>query len=270
MSGTEDVDLDEVLIGGDYHDALRRISEQSETSSTAVGAEQAWQKRKTVPDPQDFESDDEEVVPPSRRPPTQYDYSVTTPSGARLPVLSPEEVDYYEDRARRYTADHKFSTVTDLQDLDRVLSTELILHRYDIWLTLGTDYWGQAISDKDYLRYVKEMSASLQNLKKSMGLDKATRDKDQGADFVSWLEDVRRRAKEFGIMREDQLTVALTLFHEVKAKLQTFRNADDIEREELGLHADAILDWMWQDVFPRFDKVDDYFRTNSQRFWKEV
>jgi hypothetical protein len=254
MSETEDDILDEVLVGGDYQAELRRI------------AEGATPKRKTVPEI----TDDEPVDPISPQRRLDYDYEVQTPSGARLPVLTEGEVEYYEDRARRYTSDHKFSTVTDLQDLDRVLSTELMLHRYDVWLALGNDYWGQAVSERDLLRYVKDLSTSLQTLKKSMGLDKATRDKDQGADFVSWLEDVRRRAKEFGVMREEQLSVGITLFHEIKAKVQTYRNADRIEREELGLQPEAVLDWMWNDVFPRFDKVDEHFRTKSQKYWTEL
>jgi hypothetical protein len=154
VSGTPDDWLDEVLVGGDYQAELRRIAEGSPESSTSAAG------RKTVPDPDDLEDDAEGFSPR----PTTYDYSVRTPSGAMLPVLTQDEAEYYDDRAARYLADHKFTSVTDLQDLDRVLSTELILHRYDVWLTLGSDYWGQGVSEKDLLRYVKELSATLQAL----------------------------------------------------------------------------------------------------------
>lgn len=271
MSGTEDGDdiLDSPLLGDDYQEQLRRIASASVSPTP---------RRKTVPDTSDSEleedfdegdslGDDDHLGDENDLPPQRYDFAVQTPSGATLPVLTEREVEYYEDRSTRYLTDHKFTSVTDLQDLDRVLSTELMLHRYDVWLTIGADYYGQAVSERDLLRYNKELQGSLQSLKKSMGLDKSTRDKDQGADFVAWLEDARRRAKEFGIMREEQLTVGITIVHEIKAKLQTYMNADAVERKELGVEPEAILQWMWDDVLPRFDAVDQHFRENSQRYW---
>lgn len=266
MSETPDDFLDEVLLPGDYQAELRRIAEQSAPTPELGGA-----KRKTIPDFDDEDSDDVEVeVAVGAIRPMSYDYEVQTPSGARLPVLTEGEVEYYEDRTQRYTTDHKFTSVTDLQDLDRVLSTELMLHRYDVWLALGNDYWGQAVSERDLLRYVKDLSATLQALKKSMGLDKATRDKDQGADFVSWLDDVRRRAKEFQVMRNKQFEMSITLFHELIAKLQLMNNCDEIERKELGMFPEDVLRWIETDLVPRFTIIDEHFRRegpDAQRYW---
>ena len=60
----------------------------------------------------------------------QFDHMVVTPSGATLPVLTQQEADYYDSRAERYLQDHKFTSITDLQDLDRILSFELTIYRY--------------------------------------------------------------------------------------------------------------------------------------------
>jgi hypothetical protein len=269
VSETADDDfLDEVLVGGDYQDQLRRIAEASGDPGELGGA----RKRKTVPDPRDYEpeEEDEEEDLVSTLLTGGYDFQVQTPSGATLPVLTQSEVDYYEDRASRYLRDHKFTSVTDLQDLDRVLSTELLLHRYDIWLALGADYFGQAVAERDLLRYMKELSATLQATKKSMGLDKATRDKDVGADFVSWLDDVKRRAKAFGIMRNKQFETALVLFHELMGKVQLYENCDAVERQELGLSPDELVQWMQRDLFPRFNAIDEHFRQSgpeAQQMW---
>lgn len=200
----------------------------------------------------------------------RYEYQVTTPSGAILPVLTQEEVDYYLERATRYTTDHKFTSVTDLQDLDRVLSAELMLYRYDIWLTLTTDYDGGNISEDKFLKYSKDLSDTLQKTKKAMGLDKVTRDKDQGADFVEWLENVKKRAKQFMVMRNEQFFMAITLFHELIGKIQLYRNCDQIERDELGMNPDQLLNWIWDDLIPRFNEIDEHFRKegpNAQKYW---
>lgn len=202
----------------------------------------------------------------------QFDHMVVTPSGAELPVLTQQEADYYDSRAERYLQDHKFTSITDLQDLDRILSSELTLYRYDIWLALAKDYFGNSVSEDKLLRYIKDLSKSLMDLKKSMGLDKSTRDKDQGADFVSWLEDTRRRAKAFMIMRNEQFFASITLFNEVIGRVQTYRNADEVERKELGLEPEQVLDWLWDDVFPRFNAIDEHFKNegpNAQKYWTE-
>lgn len=266
MTRTPDDDvLDEVLIGGDYQAELRRLA--AEAPVQALGGAK---KRKTVPDTSPYEDEEDYEVVERGAPSRQYDFQVETPSGATLPVLTQGEVDYYTERAARYTKDHKFTSITDLQDLDRILSTELALHRYDIWLALGFDYFNQPVSEQNILRYVKELSATLQALKKSMGLDKATRDKDQGADFVSWLDDVKRRAKAFQIMRNEQFEMALILFHELMGKVQLYRNCDEVERKELGLSCEELIQWMERDLFPRFTVIDEHFRQKgpeAQRFW---
>lgn len=218
--------------------------------------------------------DDEPIdagdTPQAVGPAESYELYVTTPSGARLPVLTQDEVDYYEDRSRRYQKDHKFTSVTDLQDLDRILSTELMLYRYDIWMTLGQDYFGGAISENNFLKYNKDLHSTLKELKRSMGLDKTTRDKDQGADFVEWLDNIRSRAKQFMVMRNEQFFTTITLMHELIAKLQLYYNTDEIEKEELGMSSDKVIDWIWEDLKPRFEQIDEDFRRkgpDAQTYW---
>lgn len=210
------------------------------------------------------DSQDDSTVSPETTPEASEsgfeDLQVVTPSGATYPVLTASEAEYYNDRAERYQKDHKFTSVTDLQDLDRVLSTELILYRYDIWLTNSVDYFGNSVSEKDLLKYNKELTATLINLKKSLGLDKITRDKDKGEDFNAWLTWVKGKAKEFAIMRNEEADMARTLFHEMIGLLQTHYNANEVERDEQGLHADQVIQSIWDDIIPRFKAIDEEFR----------
>lgn len=222
-------------------------------------------------DPDDYFAEVEEARESGGRDPLDLDSvperTVLSPSGAHYPVLNDAEADYYDQRAGQYADQFKFDNVSDLQDLDRVLSLELILHRYGIWVTRGQDYWGATIAEKEFNSYIKDLSAELRLVKKSMGLDRLTREKAKGEQFVDYLENLRRRAREFGIMREQQLATGITLMHEVIAKVTTYHNCDAQEREELGLQPEQVLEWIRTDVAPRFNAVDAHFRANSQKTW---
>lgn len=194
-------------------------------------------------------------------------YGVNTPSGGEFFVLTPEEVTYFSDRAARYLNQNHFQNVTDLQDLDRVLMMELMCWRYALWLSQEHDYWGQGVVLEDLKKNLFEYSRELRLLKKSLGIDKAQREKDKGESVADYLENLRVRAKEFGVMREEQLTKALTLFQELVALLTLHDNCDEIERREQNIETDDLIDWIRTVAVPEFEAVDAYFRSNSQRYW---
>lgn len=194
-------------------------------------------------------------------------FTVTTPSGGTFTVLTQEEVHYFNDRAQRYVTDNHFVNVSDQQDVDRMLIMELMCWRYALWLSQERDYWGQGVDLDALKKAVAEYSKELRLLKKSLGIDKAQREKEKGESVADYLENLRVRAKEFGVMREQQLTKALTLFKELQALMTFHDNCDEIERREQDMEAEDVLDWIRTVALPEFDAIDDHFTKNSQRYW---
>lgn len=192
---------------------------------------------------------------------------VKLPSGAPYYVHD-SEVDYLQDRAARYLKDNKFTNVSDDQDLDRLLVEELLVHRYGTFLSLGKDYWGDAIDDKELAATVKSLSSEIRLLKKSMGLDKPTRDKERGEDSVqAWLAAVKDRARHFGYMRNEQFYKAIDLFHQLKAKITLHDNCDKVEKVEFEMQAEDVLRWLREVAIPEFDSIDEKFRKEQQQMW---
>lgn len=192
---------------------------------------------------------------------------VVLPSGVPWPVHE-TEVDYFTDRCTRYLTDNHFANVSDFQDLDRVLMMELLCFRWGNWISNQTDYWDEPVDLDALQRAFKEHSVELRQLKKQLGIDKAARDRTKGEDSTPvFLANLLARAKEFGVMREEQLAVALTLFNELKALVTLHLNSDDVERAEMHVEIDDILDWLVTTAFPEFDAVDEYFRKNQQKTW---
>jgi len=192
---------------------------------------------------------------------------VTLPSGAPFKVY-PREVSYVRDRVRRYLKDNVFTNVSDLQDVDRLISLELLVWRYTLWVSQQKDYWGEPIDEPGYARMVKEISGELRQLKATLGLDKLTRDKQRGDDSVAaYLQDLAVRAREFGIMRNEQAAKAIELFKTLQYKLNLHDNCTERERLENEITSDHILEWLRSSAIPEFEAIDAAFRENVQKMW---
>lgn len=193
---------------------------------------------------------------------------VDLPSGVTFYVLTQDEVEYVRSRVSRYLADNHFVNVSDLQDVDRMVTMELLVHRWTLWLSRGKDYFDDDVDEKAFRASVGDYSTEVRQLKKSLGIDKLTRDRTRGDDSVpEYLAQLRTRAKEFGVMRENQLGKALELFNQLKTLVTLHDNCDETERIEMRYSMLDIFEWMRQVAFPEFDAIDEHFRLNQQKFW---
>lgn len=193
---------------------------------------------------------------------------VTLPSGAEFKVLTTEEVDYVHQRVQRYLEDNHFVNVADFADVDRVLEMELLIHRWNLWLSRGRDYFDEPVDEGKLLRAVETWSREVRQLKNQLGIDKATRDKEKGTDSwpVYW-QNLLARGREFGIMREQQSSKAIELAMQLIALVTLHDNCDEVERAELHCTVDDLVEWV-RDVFiPEMTAIDAYFRENVQRYW---
>lgn len=192
---------------------------------------------------------------------------VKLPSGGIFLVYG-REVKYFQERVKRYLEDNHFTNVADLQELDRIVSMETMMWRWSIWVSQQKDYWFDPIDEKELQKQNKETSTEVRGIKGALGIDKVTRDKVRGEDSVSkYLENLRIRAREFGVHREGQLSKALELFNELDAKVTLFDNCTEDERRETGATLEGVMAWIRDDVIPRYRELDEYFRKNTQRFW---
>lgn len=192
---------------------------------------------------------------------------VKSPSGGRIEVLTVEEKTWYEDRASKYMADGHYTFVSDLQELDRILNMELNAWRLGLWLLKDEDYFGDPIERDQVQKAVNDISKEIRQIKKAMGMEKVQRDKEKGSSISDRWDDLCARAEEFGIMREKQLTEAITLFMDLKALMTFHLNCDEQERKENDVEEHDVIQWIIDVAIPQFDKIDEYFRENQQRFW---
>lgn len=191
-------------------------------------------------------------------------------SGEQVMVQTDTEARWFNDTRDKYLDQLKFTEITDLRDLDRILIMELMIFRWTVWLASGKTYDGWDIENADAIRRnIKEYSDQITKVKDSMGLSKKVRD-DAANDgnFAAWLQDLTSRARVFGMHRENQLQRALVLVQELSSIVGSYDRSDNEERAKLGFESEtAILDWVRTTMLPEFKAIDEHFRTHEQRFW---
>ncbi len=189
-------------------------------------------------------------------------------SGALFEVLNEPERDYWNKAREKYLDQYKFENISDLQDMDRVLVGETLSFRWGSWLVREADYDGRSIEEvEDKLKRQKiEMDKETRILKEKMGLNRAHRQDSEQASTADYLQNLLRRAGEFGVHRDEEIAKSLDLLREVFTQVGLFTRSDEEERAHLKINPEDIMKWLIEVAKPEFDAIDAAFRKN-QRLW---
>lgn len=193
-------------------------------------------------------------------------FQVQSPAGSAINLQTREEADWYEDRRDRYMIDNHFPNVSDVMDLDRLLTLEVMVYRWSLWLTQGFDYMQARVDENQLRTFIKDYSVETRLLKQSLGIDKATRDKEKGESLADYVANLLVRAKEFGYHRNDQYEKAVTRFYELRSMIMTYDRCDPEERALLDLSFESIFGWIRDNVVKDWDEMSDAFR-KEQAIW---
>lgn len=192
---------------------------------------------------------------------------VSLPSGATYYVLTDEEDRYLRDRITRYLSDNHFVNVSDVQDIDKMIVFELLIHRWSMWISKGRDYYDEDINIKQYSDMVKDYSTEVRQLKKALGVDKSTRDRTRGDDSIASLwANLQRRAAEFGYKRNEEMVQVITSFQRIKAMVTFHDKCDALERKENACEVNDVLEVLREEI-RKFDEIDEHFKFEKQTLW---
>lgn len=197
-------------------------------------------------------------------------YEVKTPAGAAIRVQGRREQEFYKAQAKKYLEQNRFTQVADLTDLDQLLMQELLSFRWAQQLSAGQDYDNMFLTpaaEEQLRRNQIEAAKTIASIKTSLGLNRATRAASEGS-VAEYLANLRRKAKEFGVHRNQQAVEAITLMNELASIVGTFDRSNDKEREKLGFTSEAdIVAWVRDHAIPKFNKIDADFRAGNQKYW---
>jgi hypothetical protein len=193
-------------------------------------------------------------------------------SGAGYEVLNQEEKSFWNKGLERYVTQFKFENIADLHDLDRVLMGELLCHRWGSWLIREADYDGRSIEEIADKLYKQKLDQEKETriLKEKMGLNRARRQDSESQAVHEYVTSLLRRAKEFGVHRDEQIAKSIALLHEVFTQVGLYYRTDEEEQAHLGVTPLEILNWINTVARDEFNDIDDAFRKNQRLWIKEV
>lgn len=193
-------------------------------------------------------------------------YTVKTPTGSQFNLQTEGEAEWYERQRDQYLLHNRFVNVSDLEDLSRLLTLEIMVYRWTTWLTQGFDYIAGLINQTELKNSIKEFSTEIRLVKASLGIDRLTRERDKGETVGDYVATLLKRAKEFGIHRDDQYAKAVTFIWQLISDVQTYDRCDAQERRELDLSPEATMEYIRTTIIPEWDAMNQAFRDN-QKVW---
>lgn len=193
-------------------------------------------------------------------------YSVTQPTGSSLNLQTEGEAIWYERQRDQYLDHNRFTNVSDLEDLSRLLTLEIMVYRWTTHLTQGFDYLSGRVNETELKNAIKEYSTEIRQIKSSLGIDRAQRERDKGETVGDYVATLLRRAKEFGVHRDEQYSKSVTYIWELISMVQTHDRCDETERRELDLTEASIVQWVRERLIPEWDTMNKSFREN-QKIW---
>lgn len=197
----------------------------------------------------------------------QVVWAVDTPSGKTLELLTEQEKLTYEHMATTYLEDNALPNAADLGTLDQILFNELMCYRWSQWVASEQDYNGEPVTLAAYQKSIMDYNKVCMDLKKTLGIDKASRNRDKSDSVYDYIMNLLQRAETFGVKRNTEAVEAITLWKQLVAKVQFWRNCDEDERKEFRAQAEDVMDWILSKE-EEFEEIDRLFRV-EQKIWRQ-
>jgi hypothetical protein len=193
-------------------------------------------------------------------------WTVISPTGSPFHLQTEQEAEWYERQRDQYLTHNRFTNVSDLEDLARLLTLEIMVYRWTTWLTQGFDYLAGRVNETELKNAIKEYSVEIRLVKASLGIDRVTREKDKGETVGDYIANLLERAAEFAVHRNEQYALSVTFIWELVSMIETYDRCDEQERRELDLSPQSIMEWVRTRVMPKWADLNESFRA-VQTVW---
>ena len=194
---------------------------------------------------------------------------IDTPSGQKV-SLTEAQAKFYVALRDKIMSEYVFTNVADLIALDRILLLELNIHDINITLTKNEDQNGRPMSAVDSRRLhqsVQQLTSELRKERDDLGLSRSVREADKGVTVGDYLENLRLRAKEFGVYRVKQSHAAIALAKEITSLVRSWLSADENERQKMGYPtAEDMLNHIAENLGRELTEIEEQF-AQQQKYW---
>jgi hypothetical protein len=211
-------------------------------------------------------------------PPT--DFQVDLPAGGKLLLHSLEEVDLWEESAKRYMQDYQLTQQNDLLLLGSVLSQQLAMFRAQQRMNgMKPKLVERGVPTGQYVRSelkVNDMGAAqstiikasteIRELEKALGIDKKTREAGGAHTVQNYVTTLKSAARQYGIHLSKRMKAYEQLAMDARWRLRLMRNGDAEDRAYHKLTPQTVCDWLEEEL-TKLEAIDkEYAREKHAVF----
>lgn len=184
-------------------------------------------------------------------------FAVDLPSGGRLYLQSPDEVELWETAANRYREDYVLAKHNDLVTLGALLQQQIVLFRCQTAINgMEAEVDRQGVPTGRYVRadldagdvaaYQKtltEAAKEMRALEKQLGIDKATRESGGAHTVDNYISTLKRAAHQRGIHITKRTLAYEAFVNELRWKVRMLFNSDAEDRAYHNITPRTVLEW---------------------------
>jgi hypothetical protein len=208
------------------------------------------------------------------------DFTVELPSGGKLHLQTPDEVDLWETAQRRYLEDYVLTKHNDLVTLGALLQQQIILFRcqtaingmepeLDANKVPTGSYKRVELDGADLAAYQKtltEAAKEMRALEKQLGIDKATREQGGTHTLDNYIRTLKRAAHDRGVHVTRQVLEYQRVMSELRWKLRMLYHADKQDRAYHNVTPRTVLDWLKGEV-EHLEQLDQQFARETGKLY---
>jgi hypothetical protein len=188
------------------------------------------------------------------------------PTGSPFHLQTEQEAEWYERQRDQYLTHNRFTNVSDLEDLARLLTLEIMVYRWTTWLTQGFDYLAGRVNETELKNAIKEYSVEIRLVKASLGIDRVTRERIRARQSVTTSPTCWSVQPNSPFTAMTNMRLSVTFIWELVSMIETYDRCDEQERRELDLSPEQILEWVRTRVMPKWHDLNESFRA-VQTIW---
>lgn len=211
----------------------------------------------------------------------QVNFEVDFPNGlGKLQLQSLEEVEVWEKTRDAYMREYGFDKPNDLALLGTILTQQLVMFRaqkamngMEPQLDASGVPTGQYVFNppkatdiSKHSKTIRESSAEIRAIEKTLGIDKSTRESGGTHTLASYLGDLKIAANQYGVHIAKRVKAYEQFVMDLSWKLRLLENGDDEDRAYHDLSEEKVLAWCRAEI-GGLHQLDKDFAHERGRLW---
>lgn len=190
---------------------------------------------------------------------TSTAFKVDLPSGGSLSLNSVDEVELWNESAKRYISDYSISKQNDLILVGAILSQQLVMYRAQMDLADPKKVGGSQ-------SMITKAAEEIRGLEKALGIDKKTREQGGAHTVADYIGTLKRAAHARGVHLSERTKKYEAFNNELRWKIRLLRNGDAEDRAYHALTEAAVIDWAAKQLGEIEESDKDWAKTKGAVF----